>query len=365
MPSTDLSLQIKTPKLALAQQRFNQLLEKIELLTHQLAQTQAVADTFRPLYNRTLTPLQEQCDASLRETLRWLDARLQKQGLTPAMLRDTQAVVCHLSARLALAGDEDMRTLHDRNSPRSLADKENLAAEDHQALRQRLTEVDVSDLDGGGSAPGWLHAGRQRRRQQLLDAQAEKETTAHAGRHHKPRSAAQKKAHDQPQDAQGALRTIYRQLASALHPDREPHTLERARKTELMGQANAAYAQRNLMALLMLQLRCEQTDARVISRLTTEKMTVLTRLLKEQAAAVDDALYAAVSRVQDEFALSPLTPVTAAELAQALDEQALSLADAAALLQDDLRHLQTDTGLKRWIKMQKKGLKNTAWEAGF
>ena len=364
-PSRSLSLQIKAPKLAPAQLRFNKLLEKIELLTKKLAQMQTMADTFRPVYSKTLQPLKAQYAAALREMVLWLDARVQQKGLTPAMLRDIQVMVCTLSEALAMAGDEDMRALYDRHSPQSLADREKSAANDIQNLMQRMTGIDISDLNEGGSVKDLLHVGMQRIRQKMLDKQAEKEARAQARRDSKPRSAAQKKAHDQQQDAQGALRTIYRQLASALHPDREPDALEQARKTELMGQVNAAYERRDLMALLMLQLRCEQIDASAISRLTTEKMAALTLLLKEQAAALEKDVHVAVSKVQQEFDLSPFTPVTAVGLTLELDAQASGLVQTLAEMQDDLRSVQTDAGLKRWVKTQKKMLKVQELESGF
>ena len=364
-PSTDLSLQIKAPKLAPAQQRFNKLLEKIELLTQKLAQTQAMADTFRPVYSSTLQPLQARRDATLRKMVLWLDGRLQQKGLTPAVLRDAKALVCALSEGLALAGDAEMRALHDRHSPQSLPDKEKSAAEDLQDMMHRMAGVNVSDLNEGASAQDLLHAGMERVRQQMADEQAEKEARARASRESKPRSAAQQKALARQQDAQGALRSIYRQLASALHPDREPDALERVRKTGLMGQVNAAYARRDLMALLTLQLRFEQIDATAISRMTADKMAALTLLLKEQAAALEENLFASMARVQDEFGLSPFTPVTAAGLTLELDAQALGLAEMVAMMQDDLHSVQTDAGLKRWIKMQKKVSAAEAFDPDF
>ncbi len=51
---------------------------------------------------------------------------------------------------------------------------------------------------------------------------------------------------------------MYRKLASALHPDREPDPQQRQAKTELMQQANQAYAQANLLALLEMQWSAEQ-----------------------------------------------------------------------------------------------------------
>ncbi len=363
--SSDLSLQIKAPKLAPAQLRFNKLLEKIERLTLRLADTQALADTFRPLYHGTLQPLAAKRSTTLRDMVLWLDARAQQKGLTPAVLRDTQAMVCALCEGLALAGDVAMRAVHDRNSAQSLADKEKAAAEDMQDMLQRMAGVDVSDLNTGESVQDVLNASMARVRQHMMDEQEAQEAKAAAKRASKPRSAAQIKAQAQQQDAQGALRTIYRQLASALHPDREPDEGERARKTELMGQANAAYERRDLMALLTLQLRCEQIDATAISRLTTEKMAALTLLLKEQAAAVEEDLFTAENRVQEEFALSPYTPFTKAGLLRDLDNQVLDLEEGIALMQEDLAAIQTDAGLKGWVKRQKKIAKANDFDADF
>ena len=55
---------------------------------------------------------------------------------------------------------------------------------------------------------------------------------------HRPVSS---RAQEQAQDAKAALRSIYRQLASALHPDRRPDPVGLEPGGALMSQANAAY----------------------------------------------------------------------------------------------------------------------------
>ena len=132
-----------------------------------------------------------------------------------------------------------------------------------------------------------------------------------------------------------------------------------------MGQVNAAYERRDLMTLLTLQLRCEQIDASAISRLSTEKMAALTLLLKEQAAALEKDVHVEVAKVQHEFDLSPFTSVTSLGLTLDLDAQASGLMQALAEMQEDLRSVQTDAGLKHWVKTQKKMLKEQELESGF
>ena len=77
---------------------------------------------------------------------------------------------------------------------------------------------------------------------------------------------------------------MYRKLASALHPDREPDPQERERKTRLMQQANQAYAAGHLLALLELQLQAEQVDAARLGALDAQRLQHYVTVLQEQLA---------------------------------------------------------------------------------
>ena len=353
------SLQIIAPKLVPAQQRFDKLLAKAQVLTERLASTRALAEAFRPLYSSTLQPLQAQRKAGLRCMAVWLDAWLQKKSAGSALQRDAAAMLCRLSESLATDGDAEMRVLHDRHSSMSWGDKSAAAAADRLARRQQATGVDLSDLHGDESAHDLLQAGMERVRPHRLDEQ-----TA-ARRASQPTPDAQQKAPDLPQNAQAALRAIYRQLASALHPDRALDATARAHKTDLMGRVNMAYAARDLMALLTLQSHCKQPGAEAVSRLTAEKMAALTTLLKAQAASLDGEVALALAQLRGEFALSDFTPVTVQGLTLALGEQASALVDATALMQQDLQRVKTDTGLKRWLKAQQKRSAQTRFPIEF
>ena len=361
--AAELSLQRPAAQLAPAQLRFDQLLEKVVSLTQKLAQIQALADTFGPQYRCTLPPLQAKYNAVWRAMLLQLDVRLQTNELSPALLRKAKALVCGCSESLAVSGDQAMRALHDRHSPQTLSDKEKAAADDKKNMRPRRSGVQVSSTSDFNSLDscGSVHD-LQRSKPQTLDQQTGK---AAARRHSKPKSAAQQQACALQHDAQGVLRSLYRRLASALHPDREPDALARVRKTDLMGQANAAYARRDLLALLTLQRRCDAVDAGAVCRLTAEKMAALSLLLQQRVTALDGGLRAAAVSLQAEFSLSQFTPLTAAGLALELNAQALGLMAATAEMQDDLRCVQTGAGLKRWLKAQTKMAKASGFGLAF
>ncbi|MFX4717623.1 molecular chaperone DnaJ, partial [Acinetobacter baumannii] len=84
--------------------------------------------------------------------------------------------------------------------------------------------------------------------------------------------------------------SIYRQLASALHPDREPDPVERERKSALMSQANAAYERGDLTALLQLQLQAAQVDEAHIAQMADDKLAALSLLLKDQVKTLEGEL---------------------------------------------------------------------------
>ena len=102
----------------------------------------------------------------------------------------------------------------------------------------------------------------QQARQQAYEA-VRQDAQARAQQSAKGRQAeaAQQRQHAAAQQAGQSVRVIFRKLASALHPDREPDPAERQRKTLLMQQANPAYDRNDLLTLLSMQLDLEQIDA--------------------------------------------------------------------------------------------------------
>ena len=114
------------------------------------------------------------------------------------------------------------------------------------------------------------------------------------------------------QGAERSIRDVYRRLASALHPDREPDPVERDRKTALMQRVNQANDARDLLALLSLQRELEQIDGADLARLADERLLHFNRVLKAQSATLTrqtDALIAdfahSLRRAPGDRALTP------------------------------------------------------------
>jgi hypothetical protein len=330
------------------QQRFNKLLARTDILARKIEAARLLADTHRPLHSATLEPLKKERSALMRKMVLWLNDRLQRKGLSAKHKRLTRDILCSLAAGLAMAGDEAMQQIHDAHSDETMAEQEQSAMADIQALMEDILGQPMDDAAGFNSMEEMLQA-------RILKMQAGKhaETEARAT-HQKPRQKTprQQLEEQQAQDADGALRTIYRQLVSALHPDRESDNNERTRKTALMKDVNAAYERRDLLALLQLQLRAELADGEKIAALAREKVIALTRLLKDRADVLTRELREVEMHTLSEFGLASHAPVSAGSLKRAMIEQKQHLQADMAMMTRDLVRVQEDAEFKRWLNEQ-------------
>lgn len=336
-----------------AQKRFNQLVTQTETLVRTIESTRLAMDTHRVLHACSLAPLEKERDGHMRRMALWLAERLKKKGLTAKQKAYTGEILCGLAGSLALKGDAQMQALHDAHSPDSLEDVQWDATSDMQRMMEEMLGESLGDGDMPfESMEALLHAAKQK-----MQASVEQEAQAKAQRAAKKKKSPTQLKKDalaaaQAQDADGALRTLYRQLASALHPDREPDPQEQLRKTALMKEANAAYERRDLLALLQLQLQADLADADHVASLAQEKLSALTALLKERVAVLNQELRVLQHQAIEEFDLPPYAPFSEANLKHHLRTQQQDLQADIAMMQQDLQRVQDDAYFKRWLKEQ-------------
>ncbi|HEY5579816.1 MAG TPA: hypothetical protein VIK56_01445 [Rhodoferax sp.] len=337
------------------QQRFNKLLAKTETLARNIETTRALADTHRRVSEGTLRPLEGQRDALMRDMVLWLDERLKRKGLTAKQKRSAAEILCGLAAGLAMAGDEVMQQLHDAHSDMTMAEQEKAETAEMHKLMENMLGQKIGDGQSFDSMQDMMQASLKQMDGMAQDQQAQEDAHAQAHAAHMARrkkTPSQQKAEQEAQDADGALRTIYRQLVSALHPDRESDPHERERKTGLMKDVNAAYERRDLMALLQLQLRAALADGEMIANMAREKIAALTLLLKERVLVLTHEMYGIKGQMRAEFGLAPHEQVSAPSLKRCLQEDQRDLQDQIAAMSGDLHRVQDDAEFKRWLREQ-------------
>ena len=314
-----------------AQKRFNTLLARVSALTDSIATLEALSTQHRSSHLYAMRTLQSHEDDARKNLLLFLDGRLHHAELTASHRRSATQVILGLCEALAHKNDGQVQAVFNQHH----------SEEDAQALAEEARA-------GAEHAKAVFEAGLRQYREQ----QQRLEDKRQAKKAKKKPAARQLKDAKQKMDANTALRTVYRQLASALHPDREPDEAERLRKTALMSDVNAAYDRKNLSELLKLQLQLAQIDSTALSRMADDKLNAMCLLLKEQVQALEEDEAQAQFEIRHHLGVNDLDHISAESLARALALRLRDKAQDVDTLQRDLRRIQNEAELKRWLKEQ-------------
>lgn len=348
-------------QLTAAQKRFNSLLASIEKLRGEIEDIGRVLDARRPAHVAERGQLAAEAQALQIEMLGLLDQRLQAKGLTATQKRQTREILLNLYDQLAgQLGDVELAALapliaryRSADDVEALAEDEALAMEEAKAMFADLFGKELP-ADESLETPQDLMAALARQMQREQEAEAARREARKGRRKPSARALA---AEQQQQDAQGALRTIYRQLAASLHPDREPDAAERERKTALMSEVNAAYGRRDLTALLRMQLQIAQVDASQLAALADDKLKAMNRLLEEQKQALLQDRRMLAYELEVEFGLPQYATWSEQALLRAMREQIEELKSLGEWMRGDLQVVQDEASFKGWLKEQVRAMK--------
>ena len=347
-----------------AQQRFNDLLVRIEQLSGLIQRLEAWSDRHRYAHIQALRESVQLAQTHRKSLLLFVHERLRTADLTDRQQRMARGMVRDLIDHLAPMADPQVQALADvyvsEEDTQEAAEEQ---AEAAQRLRERIEEAlgqPIEKPDQYQTPEEMMEAGmRQWQRQQEADEQrkAAKRAARKAQKQAQKKSAAADKGELPPAmlreaDAKSAIRTVFRQLASALHPDREPDEQERLRKTALMSEVNAAYEKNDLSTLLRLQLQVTQVKPGGAARMADAQLMAMASLLKEQVAALEDDLDQLQSRLSRELCVTVRAEADEAVMTQALQRIQADQRHSADSLQADLRRIQNDAEFKRWLKEQ-------------
>lgn len=315
------------PELAQQQTRFNVLVRDVALWRAALAEWKERISR----YHQAVEPVRRELRAAWRQWVFTLDHASLQPWLSRAeraqlgeLLRDTAATLLELEDDAEIAA---VASRHAEETTSAPAEKEDA---DH-------ARSDQEDL-----AQDW-------------EQQAAAAATQRAAWAAKRREAsALKRRRKEEQDVSRSLRDVYRRLASALHPDREPDAHRRERKTALMQQANQAYAEEDLLALLQLQLQAEQIDAADLASADRRRLQHYVILLQEQLAD----LQSETRRLEAEFraatGLAPGSGLQPRKADRMISSEAQRLRSDLLLLRRQTKLFGDADSIKAWLREQRK-----------
>lgn len=340
---------------------FNRALVRIDKIKTQMAEMEATCQAHQQDKHAQLRPLLAQETQLIREMVLFLDGHLELKSLSKTQRKTATTLLLTLAANLASQGDAEMAELHDRRSPQTLDDIEKesakAAAMSFQDMMEHVLGERMPDLEGVDDPEEMMRASLRHIEKLQEEDRLRREAASAARKAKRKPSAAQEQAQAAQEHADVTLKTIFRQIASRLHPDREPDEQERLRKTALMSEANAAYDRKDLVALMNIQLQAEMVDRDHATRLSAERLAALTLLLKQQAAELERERQAAQQRwmhlLDVPFGLS-LQP---AMLRSWLNQEVATHNQRLTHWREDLAQVQEETGFRAWLNEQTKVLK--------
>lgn len=335
-----------------AQKKFNSLLESINAQRFLLVEWQEGVLLAQQLAVEKLKPLHKTLGEYQAKLVLLLDKQLSNQKFTTQQQDKLQHLILKLTEVLiAEHRRDDLKLLSAKYSAANVGqtkqNKEILPSDLSQQIEHAFDiPLEPSETDLNQIAD-YLDQ---------LNNELEQQRMPYAKQYTRPqKKSAKQLAKEQRSNAENAkvsksIQTIFRQLSSALHPDREPDPIERERKTELMQKVTVAYSKRDLLTLLELQLKAEQIDQAQLNNMAEERLKHYNQVLTSQLNQLKAEVFQQEQLGRQIISALPFTPIVPKHLLQVLKQDQHGLHTAISKIQQDLRDFQDINVLKSWLK---------------
>ncbi len=294
--------------LSAAQKKFNLLLEQIAAARAELAVWTSESQRLRERHLLEVIalakPVQEQQFALALAVEALLFSVPAGLKMTVRRKRALTQYILHL-VRTLLQTDPDnaeLHALHDRHSDDSLAsirdEEREIDLEIAEDMLSNLYGEEMVDREGAVDFEDLIQRTHER-----VERNEQEQSPPRKRNKREQASDARRKA-DSDALTQ-SLRDIYRKLASSLHPDRESDPTLREAKTALMQRINIAYQNRDLLALLTLQMEVEHISAASLGAVPDARLAQYNQILREQLDTLKAQQTGVIGALVDAFDIQP------------------------------------------------------------
>lgn len=284
--------------LSKAQKEFNRLTRRIAKLEKEVHDFREAATELRQRVQTEYRPLQARHNDVRADLVRVLDYAHDTYKLTKGERAKIVSILLDGCHDLPQQGHPEVQAILDKyEEPESAAEAAAADAETAEMMKQIFSQqfgIEF-DADADVSTPEKFQAYLNQKMATEQAAYEEQEAERAARRAQRKKTPKQQAAADkkqaEEQNVTQAVRTLYRDLVKALHPDLEPDEAEKIRKTELMKRVTTAYQAGELLTLLRLQLELQRIDQSHLENLAEDQLRYYNKLLKEQVRELDEAMF--------------------------------------------------------------------------
>ena len=343
------------------QQKFNKLIQQIEQSRASLQAWKDAMAQYQQGYVAKVVPLMDELRVVQRALVLAMEEVSLHKGWSKTDSGTWSDLICETAGSLLEAGETDdaeLRAVYQRHADIDFEEERLEELQMFKFVTEQVHGVDLGDVKDFANEQDLYERLRERlREKKAAEGQAEP-SPEHLQQppSRRRKSAAEKRRETEAHEASISVREVYRKLASVLHPDRETDPDARARKTDLMQQANQAYAKEDLLALLELQLRAEQIDAGSMANIDPARLKHYIKVLKDQAGE----LKREIESLQLDFGMRLGGPLRGNMKPEKLGVELQSLAQRMRSEIDrsklEKRMFADTTRTKHWLKAQRRRL---------
>lgn len=338
-------------QLSPAQKRFNSLIKQLTKQKSELQEWQQFLSDLTCKISSELHPIQKQISETKALASKELDQLHAKARLTAKQKETLSVILVNLTAGLIEEGFEELKDIYNRHTGE---DYDENAKQDMQGMSEMFREMifNTMGVDVELSEEDLKNPEQAAKRIFEQKIKMEQEREASAPKRKKTAKQLEKEAKQKEQEALASksIQAVYRQLVTALHPDREQDPVERERKTELMKQVTVAYEKQDLLKLLELQISLEHIDQEHLNNIAEDRLKHFNKILGTQVSEIKDEIRMLSGRCCYELKLDSYYQLTRKQLLVELDTEILDAKSFLQILLEDREYFEDVRFLKEWIK---------------
>lgn len=287
---SDLSITKKgKAKLTPNQSAFNRLTAKIEKLRKSLDAQRSQLDKALVIYGNEFHPLRKMLQQKQRSLISifwryYHEGNINRKNLVH-LRHIMKAQLDNYLSHSEEPADEELKEIYTELQGEDYEDAERRTHEEAKEgfmenLRKMNIDVDMEGVDMRDAAA--VAAKMAEIKEKIREREEEASNKKYDKVRRKPG------AEERDEAKQKSISTLYKQLAKFFHPDLEQDPALRAEKEVLMKELTVAYEEKNLHAMLMLELQWIHKENAHLAQLTEEKLHVYLQLLREQETELEE-----------------------------------------------------------------------------
>ncbi len=344
---------VEKTNLSKAQKKFNGLIKKIDVQKKLLQEWQNTIPKYQQRFHSEYQPLFDEYNECRIAMVHLLDESYSDKFFKKTDKAKIQNLISDMTMQLINEGMDELKEIYNRYNETDfdteIQSMDEAIGDEMKSMIEAMFGMEFDDA-ADFSSPEKMRETLEKK----MQAEQARQQHIEEKRSKRKKSAKQleteAKQKEAEQEASKSIQEVFRKLVGVLHPDREPDEAERERKTELMQRVNVAYAKKDLLQLLALQLEIEQIDQSQLNTMTENRLKHFNKILQEQL----DELVQEISDVEYPFRMQlnvpPYLNFLPPQLLKALSAEIAELQLVIKNVQRELKEFQHPASLKAGLK---------------